>query len=437
MVFEEMKSFLSQDVIELLAAVLPPALILLGLVVTVRIDTHISLKQKKAMRWVVAFSLCLVVQNFLPDYIPYVEENKAVHTTLSALGYSLRPAILLLYIVIVSPEKKILPEMILVLVNALLYFSAYFWPITFWWSPYMRWMSGPLRNACLFVSVILLAELVWISVRKFRKESRREFLLPLFSVIVIIVTVLLDYNVGGNHQIISFLTDGIVIGDLFYYLWLHLQFVREHEKDLQAEQRIRIMMTQIRPHFLFNTLTAIRSLCRTDPEKAEQVTMLFSNYLRQNLEALEANEMIPLRKELEYVKIYADIEMTRFPNIRVEYDIQDGDFSVPALTVQPLVENAIRHGVRIREKGLVEVSSRRTAEGHEILIRDNGVGFDAQKASAGSGTHIGLQNVRERIEKMCRGTLRISSQPEKGTEIVIFIPADPVPIQPGKGHEEV
>ena len=112
MVFEEMKSFLSQDVIDLLAAVLPPALILLGLAVTVRIDTHISLKQKKAMRWVVAFSLCLVVQNFLPDYIPYVEENKAVHTTLSALGYSLRPAILLLYIVIVSPEKKILPEIV-------------------------------------------------------------------------------------------------------------------------------------------------------------------------------------------------------------------------------------------------------------------------------------------------------------------------------------
>ena len=83
------------------------------------------------------------------------------------------------------------------------------------------------------------------------------------------------------------------------------------------------MISQIQPHFLFNTLTTIRALCRSDPQKAEQVTTLFSNYLRQNLDSLETQEMIPLEKELEHVKIYAEIEMTRFPNIRVEYDIRE------------------------------------------------------------------------------------------------------------------
>ena len=437
MIFEQLKQLLSQDVIDLLASALPPVLILLGLAVAVRIDSHISRKQKRAMRWVIAFSLCLVVQNCLPEYIPYIPENRTIHTTLSALGYSLRPAILLLYIMIVRPDKKVLPEMLLVIVNALLYFSAYFWPITFWWSTYMHWMSGPLRNACLFVSLFLMAELVWVTVRRFRKESGRELLLPILSILVIIIMTLLDYNAGGKDQIISFLTVGIVTGDLFFYIWLHLQFVREHEKDLQAEQRIRIMMSQIQPHFLFNTLTAIRSLCRTDPEKAEQVTTLFSNYLRQNLDSLETHELIPLKKELEHVRIYADIEMTRFPNVRVEYDIRDADFSVPALTVQPLVENAIRHGVRIREEGLVEVATRRTAEGHEIMIRDNGVGFDAQKASDGSGTHIGLRNVQERIEKLCNGTVGINSRPGEGTEITISIPAEPLTEQPETGNGEV
>ena len=196
-------------------------------------------------------------------------------------------------------------------------------------------------------------------------------------------------------------------------------------------------MSQIQPHFLFNTLTAIRSLCRTDPEKAEQLTTLFSNYLRQNLDSLEAQKLIPLEKELEHVRIYAEIEMTRFPNIRVEYDIQDEDFSVPALTVQPLVENAIRHGVRIWEEGLVEIAARRTAEGHEIRIRDNGVGFDVQKASAGSRTHIGLKNVRERIEKMCHGSMQINSSPGTGTEIVISIPDGPVQDLPGAERREV
>ena len=416
--------------IDLLASVLPPVLILLGLAVAIRVDSHVGRKQKKAMRWVIVLSFCLVVQNVLPDQIPYIGANRIIRTTFSALGYSLRPAILLLYFIIVSPDRKCLPEMILVLVNALLYFSAYFWPITFYYSTYMNWMSGPLRNTCLFVSFFLLAELVWVTVRRFRKESGHELLLPLFSVLAVIVTIFLDYNVGSNRQFVSFLTVGIVTGDLFFYIWLHLQFVREHEKDLQAEQRIRIMMSQIQPHFLFNTLTAIRSLCRTDPEKAEHVTTLFSNYLRQNLDSLEAQELIPLEKELEHVKIYADIEMTRFPNTRVEYDIQDNGFSVPALTVQPLVENAIRHGVRIREDGLVEVATRRTAEGHEILIRDNGAGFDVQKAAAGSGTHIGLRNVRERIEKMCHGSLKVSSRPGEGTEIVITLPALPVPKHP-------
>ena len=411
--------------INLLTSVLPPVLILLGLIVAVRLDTHISKKPKTAMHWIIVFSLCLVAQNCLTDRIPYVAENRTIHTTLSALGYSLRPAILLLYIIIVSPERKCLPELVLVIVNTLLYFSAYFWPITFWWSTYMNFMSGPLRNVCLYVSFFLLSELAWISVRKYRNEPGRELLLPLFSVIVIILTVILDYNVGGNRQIVSFLTVGIATGDLFFYIWLHLQFVREHEKDLQAEQRIRIMISQIQPHFLFNTLTAIRSLCRTDPEKAEHVTTLFSNYLRQNLDSLETQELIPMKKELEHVKIYADIEMTRFPNIRVEYDIQDDHFSVPALTVQPLVENAIRHGVRIREDGLVEVAARRTGEGHEIMIRDNGVGFDPEKVSGGSGTHIGLRNVRERIEKMCSGSVIIRSRPEEGTEILIFIPDVP------------
>ena len=430
LVSEQLKSLLSQNMIDLLASALPPVLILLGLTVALRIDKHIGKKQKTAMRWVIVLSLCLVAQNCIPEQIPYVMGNRTIRTMLSALGYSLRPAILLLYIIIVSPERKCLPEMILVIVNALLYFSAYFWPITFFYTPDMKWMSGPLRNACLFVSFFLLAELVWVTVRKYRKESGHELVLPLLSVAVIIVMILLDYNVGGNRQFVSFLTVGIVTGDLSFFIWLHLQFVREHEKDLQAEQRIRIMMSQIQPHFLFNTLTAIRSLCRTDPEKAEQVTTLFSNYLRQNLDSLETQELIPLAKELEHVKIYADIERTRFPNIRVEYDIQDEDFSVPALTVQPLVENAIRHGVRIREDGLVEVATRRTAEGHEILIRDNGAGFDVQKAAAGSGTHIGLRNVRERIEKMCHGSLKVSSRPGEGTEVVITLPALPVPKHP-------
>ena len=108
--------------------------------------------------------------------------------------------------------------------------------------------------------------------------------------------------------------------------------------------------------------------------------------------------------------------------IFVEYDTPHINFSVPSLTLQPLVENAIRHGVRIRKEGLVTVSAHRTKEGHEIVVRDNGKGFDVTAAVTGEGSHIGLRNVRERVERMCGGTLTVESEIGVGTTVLIRLP---------------
>ena len=153
-----------------------------------------------------------------------------------------------------------------------------------------------------------------------------------------------------------------------------------------------------------------------------EITGKFSSYLRQNLNTLEFPGLISFEKELEHTRSYADIEMVRFPNIRVEYAIEDSGFSVPPLTVQPIVENAIRHGVRIREEGIIRVSAYQTEEGHEILISDNGVGFDVQTLGQNEGTHIGLKNVKERIETMCGGSVTVESRIDEGTRVTICIP---------------
>jgi len=102
--------------------------------------------------------------------------------------------------------------------------------------------------------------------------------------------------------------------------------------------------------------------------------------------------------------------------------VSDNDFEVPALLVQPLVENAIRHGIRIREKGLVTVSTRKTPEHHIIVVKDNGKGFDTNLLAGMDGTHVGLRNVQERVEKMCGGTMTIISRIDSGTTITIRIP---------------
>ena len=166
----------------------------------------------------------------------------------------------------------------------------------------------------------------------------------------------------------------------------------------------------------------IQALCRKDPERAYETTGKFGNYLRQNLAVMNQPNLIPLRKELEHTRTYADIEMLRFPNIHVQYEITDDEFQVPPLTIQPLVENAIRHGVRIREEGIVSITTRRIGEYHEIEIRDNGIGFDPESVKTDGQNHIGIHNVRERIEKMCGGTLTIESRVDEGTKAVIRIP---------------
>ena len=130
----------------------------------------------------------------------------------------------------------------------------------------------------------------------------------------------------------------------------------------------------------------------------------------------------PFQKELEHTRLYAQIETQRFPNVQVEYRIDDTDFEVPALTIQPLVENAIRHGVRSRADGLVMVSTVREGDAHRITVQDNGVGFDPRQQLSDEEPHIGIRNVRERVEKMCGGDLVLTSEIGKGTSVTMVFP---------------
>ena len=228
----------------------------------------------------------------------------------------------------------------------------------------------------------------------------------------------MDYYIAYDEQPLAFLTIAIVISCVAYYTWLHLQFVREHEEALRAGQHIQIMMSQIQPHFLFNTLSTIQALCDTDPQTAIYAIERFGVYLRKNLEALNQADLIPLSRELEHTQAYAEIEMLRFSNIRVDYDIQARDFRIPALSIQPLVG----HGVRARDDGRVTVTVRRAVDENLIVIRDNGTGFDPGRIDEADESHIGIANVRSRLEQMCGGVPDIDSRIGEGTTVTMRIP---------------
>ena len=191
-----------------------------------------------------------------------------------------------------------------------------------------------------------------------------------------------------------------------------------------VEQNVTMLLSQIQPYFLY---TSIKSIARIEGNPPETKNALndFSKYLRGNLNTITQKTSISFQKEMEHVQTYVGLEKLRFKEkLRIEYDIQSVDFNIPALTLQMLVENAIKHGITIREGGgTVSVRTYDDKKDHVIVVTDDGVGFDTSvPPSDESRSHIGIVNVRQRLKEMLGGTLEIESEIGKGTVATVRIP---------------
>lgn len=199
--------------------------------------------------------------------------------------------------------------------------------------------------------------------------------------------------------------------------------LRAAQMEAQLQRaRTDIALHQIKPHFLHNALMSIKVLCRTRPKEAEQAIYDFTIFLRGNMKALESPRPIPFPEEVEAIACYLRIEQIRFrQRLRVVWDLEEEDFSVPPLTIQPLVENAVRHGVCQKpEGGTVTIASRRTEEAILVEITDDGVGFDLSAVEQSGG--IGIRNLRLRLKEQLGAVLDIQSAPGKGTVQTVRIP---------------
>lgn len=190
------------------------------------------------------------------------------------------------------------------------------------------------------------------------------------------------------------------------------------------ESQIAIMLSQIQPHFLYNTLNSIYQLCEMNPMRARSMVNFFAEYLRNNLSSLEEPGLISFETELSHIKTYLEIEKIRFEDtLDIEYDIKCDEFSLPVLTVQPIVENAVKHGTsKKRGGGKVIISTEKDEENYIIKVYDTGCGFDPTVSKNDGKSHIGIENVRQRLANMCEGTLTIESEIGVGTLVTITIP---------------
>ena len=210
---------------------------------------------------------------------------------------------------------------------------------------------------------------------------------------------------------------------------LELQKSRlETEKNMVEaqlkESRISIMLSQIQPHFIYNTLGTIERMCLKDPQNAFELVRNFSLYLRGNFSELDSVTPIRFTEELKHVEYYVNIEKVRFPDMNIEYEIETTEFVLSALSVQPLVENAIKHGLmRLETGGTVVIRSYETPTHFCVEVKDDGVGFDTS-LPIDEKKHVGLRNIRGRLKAMVDGELIIESEPGVGTKAVIMIPKE-------------
>ncbi len=202
------------------------------------------------------------------------------------------------------------------------------------------------------------------------------------------------------------------------------------ELDLSAQMaRSQVMVSQMKPHFVSNVLSTIYVLCDQDPEKAKYTIEKFNTYMRNNIDALSSNNADTFDKELDHVMNYVDLEKVRFGDkLNVEYHIGPTDFATLPLSVQPLVENAVKHGVgNKRGGGTVIISTGEDAENYYITVQDDGRGIEALCVEQvpdpqDDRTHVGLHSTKSRVRAILKGELMFLSDPKAGTIVTIVTP---------------
>ncbi len=216
----------------------------------------------------------------------------------------------------------------------------------------------------------------------------------------------------------------IAFGFMYYEKYKEREMKAVQLESQLTKARLQMLKIQLQPHFLFNTLHSISALMRRDVDSAERVLTQLSDLLRITLDSAGEQE-ISLEKELEFIERYLQIEQTRFRDrLKVEYNIDDDclDASVPNMLLQPLVENAVRHGIAPHSRpGLIEISARREGTHLRLSVRDNGDGLPKDRPQR-SG--VGLPNTRERLTQLYGADqeMEIGNSPEGGLAVNVLIP---------------
>ena len=366
----------------------------------------------------------LCIADLLTYYDPVMAQAQRIISYFESLLYSLIMPLLTIYLLRNCGEKLRESKLfrfvfVLWIMSFTMLQTTLFTNLFYYITDDNKFVRGDLYALLCAPSIItILVTLRGLLLRR-NKFSRRHFfaflacLLPLTIVSVLHIYISVFPLLGVCLTLTILLMFMINLLDLIEY------YMRQQAEI--SRQRANIAILQMRPHFIYNTMTGIYYLCDQDPEKAKQVTLDFTTYLRKNFTAIASEDTIPFSEELEHTRAYLAVEMAQFEDIlSVDYDTPHTHFRLPSLTLQPIVENAVKYGCDPDSEPLhIVIRTRSTDSGSEITVEDNGPGYEDADDNK---PHIALANIRQRLELMCGGTMSISKRESNGTVVKITIP---------------
>lgn len=437
--------------------------IMIGLTTVFISNNTIGKKKKNYLFKIIFIDLILMIsENFTHGILTPQDKLIFLRITLDIIGYVARPTLIVYFYLLISERLNPKFNFLLIIplvIDGAVCFMAYFSPMPFYYAEIggeLHFRRGPLGFVPFAVSGLYLLILIIDSVKYFNKGKEKTSFAVVYSALVVILGSVIETIDQEKRIIVNF----TMLSTLIYFLMLYFKTIMEQEEEIIRQTRIEVMYSQIGPHFIFNTLSAIYGLVDRNPKKAKEAINYFSEYLRGNIDAISKTGWVSFEEELRHIDSYVWIEKMRFGDeLAVEYDIDTMDFEVPPLSVQPLVENAIKHGIHKKNgPGKVTISTWEDDNDYIVEVVDDGVGFDttefeknekyeiknatdrglglrkkreAQKQEAENPhkdgrTHVGLDNTRARLVGSGRGKLEIFSKPGEGTKAVITIFKDKI-----------
>lgn len=391
--------------------------------------------------WAMNILILCIILMLISDYIDIYVANIGVYAhpgltnhyfvryIASAVGYASRPVIFMCCIILLYKTKFVqnlflsIPAVLSVFLAFISLYNGMLFRITES-NVYIIGDAMPVYLACIGFYVVMM---VIFLIYEWKRLLRKQRIVILFILISITGSAVIDMASSSKNHI---LPSAILLSFFFFYLYNYSERKKEEieykTKELEI-QEAALTASQIRPHFIYNTLNTIYSLCYENPSLAGETTLNFSSYLRSIIDLSKKGNTIPIEEELKHTEFYTNIEKQRFPEIEVIFDIDDGGYQVPFLIIQPMVENAIRHGVRGLKGGKVTISlyKEKTKNKiiHHIMISDNGNGKSRINTTLGGHSGIGISNVKSRIEKISNGKFSIEMT-SHGTFVRMEIPED-------------